>query len=377
MTNLQPLTFKGIDSDRPLIIAGPCSAESREQMLATASQLADSGIRIFRAGIWKPRTKPGGFEGVGEIGLKWMRDVKKATGMYTATEVANRLHVKKALEAGIDILWIGARTSANPFAMQEIADTLAESNPSEATVLVKNPVNPDIELWIGAMQRIYNAGVRRIGAIHRGFCVYGKHIYRNMPEWRIPTELRLRYPTLPILCDPSHIGGKRDLIAPLSQQAMDMGFDGLIIESHCNPDCAMSDAAQQVTPETLKSILSGLVFRNTCEITENLTSLRSRIDDIDNQLLDILGKRMEVSREIGRYKRVHSMPVVQASRYNDVIRSRVELGEQLGMDGDFLKTILLAIHDESVRQQIEISSNPKCEISLNSRIVFAYYGLIS
>lgn len=357
MTNLQPLTFKGIDSDRPLIIAGPCSAESREKMLATASQLADSGIKIFRAGIWKPRTKPGGFEGVGEIGLKWMRDVKKATGMYTATEVANRLHVKKALEAEIDILWIGARTSANPFAMQEIADTLAESNPSGATVLVKNPVNPDIELWIGAMQRIYNAGVRRIGAIHRGFCVYGKHIYRNMPEWRIPTELRLRYPTLPILCDPSHIGGKRDLIAPLSQQAMDMGFDGLIIESHCNPDCAMSDAAQQVTPETLKSILSGLVFRNTCEITENLTSLRSRIDDIDNQLLDILGKRMEVSREIGRYKRVHSMPVVQASRYNDVIRSRVELGEQLGMDGDFLKTILLAIHDESVRQQIEISSS--------------------
>lgn len=360
MTNLQPLTFKEIDNDLPLIIAGPCSAESREQMLDTASQLADSGIRIFRAGIWKPRTKPGGFEGVGEIGLEWMRDVKETTGMYTATEVANRLHVKKALEAGIDILWIGARTSANPFAMQEIADTLAEGNPSEATVLVKNPVNPDIELWIGAMQRIYNAGVRRIGAIHRGFCVYGKHIYRNMPEWRIPTELRLRYPTLPILCDPSHIGGKRDLIAPLSQQAMDMGFDGLIIESHCNPDCAMSDAAQQVTPETLKSILSGLVFRNTCEITENLTSLRSRIDDIDNQLLDILGKRMEVSREIGRYKRVHSMPVVQASRYNDVIRSRVELGEQLGMDGDFLKTILLAIHDESVRQQIEISSNPKC-----------------
>ena len=360
MEDLQPITFEGIDPERPLVIAGPCSAETEEQVLCTASELAANGIKIFRAGIWKPRTKPGGFEGVGAPGLEWLKKVKETTGMYTATEVATRQHVNDALAAGVDILWIGARTSANPFAMQEIADTIKESGRTDITVLVKNPVNPDIELWIGAMQRIYNAGIRRLGAIHRGFSTYGKHLYRNMPQWHIPTELRLRFPSLPIIVDPSHIGGKRELIAPLSQQAMDMGFDGLIIESHCNPDCAMSDAAQQVTPETLKSILSGLVFRNTCEITENLTSLRSRIDDIDNQLLDILGKRMEVSREIGRYKRVHSMPVVQASRYNDVIRSRVELGEQLGMDGDFLKTILLAIHDESVRQQIEISSNPKC-----------------
>ncbi len=357
MNDLQPIIFDGVDNDAPLIIAGPCSAESREQILDTAAGLADSGIKIFRAGLWKPRTKPGGFEGVGEIGLQWLRDVKEATGMYTATEVANRSHVEKAIDSGVDIMWVGARTSANPFAMQEIADALEESGRQDLTIFVKNPVNPDIELWIGAMQRIYNAGVRRLGAIHRGFSVYGKHIYRNMPEWRIPVELRLRYPSLPIICDPSHIGGKRELIASISQQAIDMSFNGLIIESHCNPDCALSDAAQQVTPEVLTVILESLVFRNSHETTENLASLRRQIDEIDNQLFEILGKRMEISRDIGRYKKQHTMPVVQANRYNDVIRSRVSIGEQLGMDPDFLKTILLAIHDESVRQQIEIINN--------------------
>lgn len=354
MEDIKPLLFEGIDADAPIIIAGPCSAESREQVMETAMQLMASGIKIFRAGIWKPRTKPGGFEGVGEIGLEWMKEVKEATGMLTATEVANHNHVVKAIEAGIDILWIGARTTANPFAVQEIADAIAETGKTDITVLVKNPVNPDIELWIGGMQRIYNAGVRRLGAIHRGFSVYGKHLYRNMPEWRIPVELRLRYPSLPIICDPSHIGGKRELIAPLSQKAMDLSFNGLIIESHCNPDCALSDAAQQVTPEVLAVILDNLVFRNTSVPTENLASLRREIDDIDHQLFEILGKRMEVSRKIGHYKKEHAMPVVQANRYNDVIRTRVRIGAQLGMDPDFLKTVLLAIHDESVRQQIEI-----------------------
>ena len=358
MNELQPLTFPGIDSRKPLIIAGPCSAENRQQMLDTARGLADAGIHIFRAGIWKPRTHPGGFEGVGETGLQWLSEVKEATGMYTATEVATRNHVELALSAGVDILWIGARTSANPFAMQEIADAVAEAHRTDITVLVKNPVSPDIELWIGAIQRLYNAGIRRIGAILRGFSEYGMHIYRNTPRWKIAVELRLRYPALPILCDPSHIGGRRDLIAPLSQQAMDMGFNGLIIESHCNPDCALSDAAQQVTPDNLAAILKNLKPRDSAGITtdssEPLASLRRSIDEIDSQLVEALARRMEVSREIGRYKKLHGIPVVQATRYNDVIRSRIDIGEELGMDAAFLRTVLLAIHDESVRQQMEI-----------------------
>lgn len=353
MTQLQPIKFPDTPDNTPLIIAGPCSAETREQVLSTAKALHADGITIFRAGVWKPRTKPGGFEGVGAPALEWMREVKEITGMHTATEVATRVHVQQALEAGIDLLWIGARTSANPFAIQEIADTLSEMD-VDVPVLVKNPVNPDLELWIGAMQRIYNAGIHRIGAIHRGFSAYGKHIYRNMPQWHIPTELRLRYPELPIICDPSHIGGKRELIAPLSQQALDMGFDGLIIESHCNPDCAWSDAAQQVTPEVLHVILSSLVQKSEKRSTESLALLRRNIDQIDNELLEVLAKRMQISREIGQYKKEHKMPVVQAGRYNDVIRTRCATGVEMGLGDDFLKTILLAIHDESVRQQIEV-----------------------
>lgn len=353
MKDIQTPLFPQLKNERPLIIAGPCSAETREQVLATARELSANGVKVFRAGIWKPRTKPGGFEGVGREGLEWMKDVKEETGMFLATEVANRVHVEEAVEAGIDVLWLGARTSANPFAVQEIADTLAELKPDVA-VLVKNPVNPDIELWIGAMQRIYNAGMRRIGAIHRGFSTYGKHLYRNMPEWHIPIELRLRYPSLPIICDPSHIGGKRELIAPLSQQAMDMGFDGLIVESHCDPDCAWSDAKQQITPEILNFILGTLVIRDSKQTTESLQLLRQQIDRIDNELLEVLSKRMGVSREIGRYKREHRMSVVQAGRYNEVMASRVKVGEEMGMGAEFLRTVLLAIHEESVRQQIEV-----------------------
>ncbi len=360
MKNLQPITFTGIDPTKPLIIAGPCSAETPEQLMETAQTLSGFGIKIFRAGIWKPRTKPGGFEGVGATGLKWLEEVKKATGMFTATEVANKEHVTEAIAAGIDIIWIGARTSANPFAMQEIADTIAATGRAgELTVLVKNPINPDLELWVGALQRVYNSGVRRLGAIHRGFSTYGKHLYRNMPQWHIPIELRLRYPSLPIICDPSHIGGKRELIAPLSQQAMDMGFNGLIVESHCDPDCAWSDASQQVTPEILNLILNTLVVRDSHQTTESLTLLRQQIDRIDNELLEILSRRMGVSRDIGRYKKEHRMPVIQAGRYNDIIRSRVKAGEEMGMGAEFMKTILLAIHDESVRQQIEIINDQK------------------
>jgi len=358
MEDLQPITLEGIDPQKPLLIAGPCSAETEEQVIQTATELAANGVKIFRAGIWKPRTKPGGFEGVGVEGLQWLKKVKELTGMYTSTEVATKQHVDAALEADVDILWIGARTSANPFAMQEIADALQEAG-ADVPVLIKNPVNPDLELWIGAMQRIYNAGIKRIGAIHRGFSAYGKHLYRNLPQWHIPIELRRRMPNLPIICDPSHIGGKRELVAPISQQALDMGFDGLIIESHCDPDCAWSDKSQQVTPDVLNFIVNTLVLRDESHTTESLTLLRQQIDTLDNELLEVLNKRMRVSREIGQYKKEHRMPVLQASRYDDIIQSRVKLAMEMGMSSDFMKSVLAAIHEESVRQQIEILNNRK------------------
>lgn len=351
MENIKPVTFEGVDSKRPIVIAGPCSAETEEQVMTTAKELAKNGVRIFRAGIWKPRTKPGGFEGVGSVGLPWLQNVRRETGMLVSTEVATRYHVEEALKSGIDVLWIGARTSANPFAMQDIADALCGV---DIPVLVKNPVNPDLELWIGAMERLYNAGVTRLGAIHRGFSAYGKHLYRNMPQWHIPIELHRRLPQLSIFCDPSHIGGKRELVASLSQQAMDMGFDGLIIETHCNPDNAWSDKTQQITPEVLNLILHTIVVRETKQTTESLSLLRQQIDQIDNELLEALAKRMRVSREIGQYKKEHNMPVVQTTRYDDILNSRAKAAEDMGMSGDFMKVVYQAIHEESVRQQIEV-----------------------
>ena len=348
---LESILLPGVDSKRPLIIAGPCSAESEEQVLTTARQLAKMGVKIFRAGIWKPRTKPGGFEGVGVIGLPWLKRVKEETGMYTAVEVATERHVFEALKHGVDMLWIGARTTANPFAMQEIADALKGV---DIPVLIKNPVNPDLELWIGGIERIYNAGIHRIGAIHRGFSSYDKKLYRNMPAWHIPIELRRRLPNLPIICDPSHIGGKRELIAPLSQQAMDLGFDGLIIESHCNPDCAWSDKAQQVTPDVLELILETLVVRDTTQPTESLTSLRHQIDELDDQLLELLAKRMRVSKEIAEFKKANNMPVLQTGRYDEIFTKRIKQGSELGMSEEFLKVMLEAIHEESVRTQLEL-----------------------
>lgn len=353
MTDLQPILSDENGGMHPIIIAGPCSAETEELVLSTARDLAKNGVKIFRAGIWKPRTKPGGFEGVGREGLPWLAKVKEETGMLTATEVATRQHVEDALAAGVDILWIGARTSANPFAMQEIADALQEAG-KDIPVLVKNPVNPDLELWIGALQRLYNAGIHRLGAIHRGFSAYGKHLYRNMPQWHIPIELRRRFPNLTIISDPSHIGGKRELVAPLSQQALDMGFDGLIIESHCDPDCAWSDKAQQVTPDVLNFILNTLVLRDATVTTESLTLLRQQIDELDNELLEVLNKRMRVSREIGQYKKEHRMPVLQIGRHDEIMQSRARLAEEMGMSGEFMRNVLSAIHEESVRQQIEI-----------------------
>ena len=351
MNDIQPITLPGVDPRRPLVIAGPCSAETEEQVIETARMLAREGLHIYRAGLWKPRTKPGGFEGVGEKGIPWMQRVKRETGMYTATEVATRQHVETALKGGIDLLWIGARTAANPFAMQEIADAMRGV---DIPVLVKNPVSPDLELWIGAIERIHNAGIRRLGAIHRGFTSIDKSIYRNHPMWAIPIELHRRLPELPIFCDPSHIGGKRELIAPLSQQAMDIGFDGLIVEAHCSPDCAWSDKAQQVTPDALAYILRNLVIREQTVTTENLNELRAQIDKLDDQLLDLLVRRMRVSRDIGQYKKEHDMPILQAQRYEELLARRAAQAVELGMDREFMRTVMQAIHEESVRQQMEV-----------------------
>lgn len=361
ITDLLPLFADDIAADpsRPMIIAGPCSAESLQQTLETARALAAQGVRVFRAGVWKPRTKPGGFEGIGSPALEWLAQVKAETGMLTATEVATERHVHEALHAGVDVLWLGARTSANPFAVQEIADILA-SLPADVrrriTVLVKNPVNPDLELWIGALERIYGAGIRRLGAIHRGFSSYGKHLYRNPPKWRIPIELHRRLPCLPLICDPSHIGGARELIAPLSQQALDMNYDGLIIETHCRPDEALSDKAQQITPDTLALIAGTLKMPQQGQgtTTESLTMLRQQIDRIDSELLELLAKRMRVARDIGRYKSEHSMPVVQPGRYNSLMEQRAAQADKLEMSREFVATVLAAIHEESVRQQLEI-----------------------
>ena len=347
---LDPLHLPS-DNERPFVIAGPCSAETEEQVLDTARQVAEKGCHMFRAGVWKPRTKPGGFEGNGEKALPWLKRVKEETGMLVATEVAKPEHVELCLKYGVDILWIGARTSANPFAMQDIADSLRGV---DVPVFVKNPVNPDLELWVGAMERINQAGIKRMAAIHRGFSSADKKIYRNLPMWQIPIELHRRIPNLPIVCDPSHIGGRRELIAPLCQQAMDLGFDGLIVESHCNPDEAWSDAKQQVTPDVLDYILSLLVIRDEHTTTEGLRQLRAQIDELDNQLMDLLSRRMRVCREIGQYKREHNLTVLQASRYNEILEKRGAQGSLIGISPESVARIFEEIHEESVRQQLEI-----------------------
>ena len=349
--DLSPLALPGVDSTRPIVIAGPCSAETEEQVLTTARQLFKNGIKIFRAGIWKPRTKPGGFEGVGEVGLPWLAHVKEELGMLTSTEVATPAHVEAALQHGIDLLWIGARTVVNPFAMQELAGLLRGV---DIPVLVKNPVNPDLELWIGGLQRLNDAGVRRLGAIHRGFSSYDKRIYRNPPLWHIPIELRRRIPNLPIFGDPSHTGGSRELIAPLCQQAMDLGYDGLIIESHCRPDTAWSDASQQVTPDVLALICEKLVIREVTDRTENLESMRKQIDECDNALLDLLARRMRICREIGAYKRDHNMTIVQTNRYSEILDKRGAQGSLCGVNARFVRELFELIHEESIAQQVEV-----------------------
>lgn len=338
-----------------VLVAGPCSAESRDQVVETALMLKEaSGADLFRAGIWKPRTRPGGFEGCGEAGLVWLREVKELTGMPVATEVATSAHVEAALEAGVDVLWIGARTSVNPFVVQEIADCIEKSG-SDVAVMIKNPANPDVELWIGAMMRLYNAGVRRISAVHRGFTAYGNTSFRNPPQWQVPIELRRRMPGLQLLCDPSHIGGKAELVAPLSRQACDLGFDGLMIECHRNPGVAMSDALQQITPVALAEIVASLPDKSDSSQSDNLMVLRAEIDRLDEELLAILEKRLSLADEIGRRKHACNMPVLQPERYGEIMEARVRRAKALGMNGDFVASLFAAIHAESVSRQLDLA----------------------
>ncbi|MBQ9889337.1 MAG: bifunctional 3-deoxy-7-phosphoheptulonate synthase/chorismate mutase type II [Bacteroidales bacterium] len=337
---------------KPMIIAGPCSAETEEQVMETAKGLSDLGIHVFRAGIWKPRTHPGSFEGVGVPGLKWMQKVKRELGMKICTEVACERHVFECIKHNVDMVWIGARTSANPFLMQEIADALQDT---DIPVLVKNPVNPDIDLWIGALERLNRAGVHKLGVIHRGFSSNEKLKYRNAPGWNIAVEFRTRYPELPFFADPSHMGGSRDYILELSQRALDLGLDGLMIESHCNPSCALSDAAQQLTPAAVKDMLGKIVVRETysesSDFKERLAQLRAQIDVLDENILYTLKQRMDVSRAIGQCKRENNVAIVQASRWDKVLESVISRGGEYGLSEDFVKAVFNAIHDASVAAQ--------------------------
>ncbi|WP_396140842.1 chorismate mutase [Flavobacterium sp.] len=339
----------------PLVIAGPCSAETEDQVLKIAHELKDSKVSVFRAGIWKPRTRPGGFEGVGAIGLKWLQKAKAETGLQMAIEVATAAHVKLALEHDIDILWIGARTTVNPFAVQEIADALQNT---DKIVLVKNPVNPDLALWIGGVERLYNAGIKKLGVIHRGFSTYEKTKYRNNPEWQIAIDLKNRFPNLPLIIDPSHMTGNRDMIFQVTQEALDLNYDGMIIETHIDPDNAWSDAAQQVTPTRLKQIIFDLTIRketdDAYEYQSKLAKLRGKIDEFDAKLLDVIGKRMKVTEDIGALKKEKNVAVLQNKRWNEILEKMVNEGSQKGLSEEFIIQLFKAIHQESISHQEKI-----------------------
>ena len=340
---------------RPMCIAGPCSAESEEQVMETAAGLNAFGIHVFRAGIWKPRTHPGSFEGIGTPGLKWLRRVKQELGMWTCTEVASEKHVLECIKYGVDMVWVGARTSANPFLMQEIADALSGT---DMPVLVKNPVNPDIDLWIGALERLNRAGIRKLGVIHRGFSTSEPIAYRNDPGWKIAIELRTRYPQMAFFADPSHMAGDRKYLQELSQRAMDLGLDGLMVESHCNPACALSDAKQQLTPEGLQTLLESLVIRDNSSdnqaYREGIDALRAQIDVLDENLLFTLASRMKVSAKIGQYKREHNVAILQAGRWEQLLADMIAKGATYGLSEQAVTAIMTAIHDESVRVQNDV-----------------------
>lgn len=338
---------------RPCVIAGPCSAETEELVMTTAAQLKEIGINVYRAGIWKPRTHPGSFEGVGTQGLKWMQRAKRELGLKIATEVANEKHVFDCLKYGVDFVWIGARTTANPFLVQEIAEALADT---DIPVLVKNPVNPDLDLWIGALERLNRAGIRKIGVIHRGFSTSEKIKYRNDPLWQYVVELRSLCPELPFFCDPSHLAGNREYITEISQRAMDLGLEGLMVESHCNPSVALSDASQQLTPAALADMLENQLIVRDADTSdsaykETISQLRAKIDVIDENLIHTLAQRMEISRRIGESKRENKIAILQTGRWEAVLADVVAKGKERGLDPDFVKTLFNAIHEASIKAQ--------------------------
>jgi chorismate mutase len=342
--------------NNPLLISGPCSLETEQQTLETARLLAkDPRVFVYRGGVWKPRTRPGSFEGVGSIGLKWLQMVKKETGLPVGTEVANAQHTEEALKAGVDVVWIGARSTASPFVVQEIADVVKGSN---VVVMIKNPVNPDVQLWVGAVERISRAGIKNIVAIHRGFTPFRDTVYRNYPNWKTVIELRRLLPNLPVICDPSHIAGKRELLFEIAQKAFDMGMEGLMIESHIDPSCALSDAAQQVTPADLGKLLDRLVIRhqtaNNPDFENRLDMLRNRIDAIDSELLEMLSSRVAIVKEIGRYKKENNVTALQINRWSQLMENRVNIGKTLDLNETFVKILFQLIHEDSVRMQTEI-----------------------
>ena len=343
---------------KPSVVAGPCSAESEEQVMETAKGLKEMGINVFRAGIWKPRTHPGCFEGVGAVGLKWLQRVQKEYGLKVATEVAGEKHVAECLKHGVDMVWLGARTTANPFLVQEIADALKGT---DIPVLVKNPVNADLDLWIGALERLSRAGIKKLGVIHRGFSTFDKIKYRNDPQWQVAIELRSRYPELPFFVDPSHMGGSRDYIQEISQRSLDLGFEGLMIESHCNPAVALSDAKQQLTPDELSDLLYNQVVvrdkdSDAPQWKENIDQLRAKIDVIDENIVYALGSRMNVSRKIGEYKKENNIAIIQTARWDKVFSKVLEKGKEYGLSEKFLSDVFTAIHEASVEVQNEIIS---------------------
>ncbi len=341
--------------EHPLVIAGPCSAETEDQVLKIAHQLKNDDVTYLRAGIWKPRTRPGNFEGVGAIGLKWLQRAKEETGLLTATEVANRTHVDSALEHDVDLLWIGARSTVSPFIVQEIADALEGT---DKVVLVKNPVNPDLALWIGAVERLHTANIKNLGVIHRGFSTYDKSKYRNNPEWQIAVDFQTRYPDIPLICDPSHITGKRDMIFDVSQTALDLNYDGLMIETHYDPDNAWSDAAQQVTPESLLQMFKDLRIRKEQDDEEGfqvkLGQLRAQIDIMDDTVIETLGKRMKIADSIGALKKERNVAILQAKRWNEILGRMILQGEQLNLSEEFILRVYKAIHQESINHQEKV-----------------------
>ena len=338
--------------DHPLVIAGPCSAETEDQVMTIAQQLKDSDVSYFRAGIWKPRTRPGNFEGVGALGLKWLKRVKQATGLKIATEVANATHVKIALEHDVDLLWIGARSTVSPFIVQEIADALQGT---DRVVLVKNPVNPDLALWLGGIERLYAANIKKLGVVHRGFSTYEKTRYRNNPEWQIAIELQNRFPDLPLICDPSHITGKREMVFDIAQTALDLNYDGLMVETHTDPNNAWSDAAQQVTPDHLMKMMEDLKIRKSTDTEADykaaLNTMRTQIDVIDHQLIEILGKRMKVADQIGILKKQKNVAILQSKRWNEILGKMILEGEGHQLSQEFVLRVFKAIHQESINHQ--------------------------